>query len=210
MSDMEEGPAYVSGDEVVNLGDCRSETLDVQLLVKENRGDLRACEQVFEVGVGTHQGVVAGLGLLTRGLELLVGRLEFLVHRQQFFVRRLELLVGRLDVLDGSLKIVARRLQLVLEMFDERVGLVVRSARAVLFAIHERSQVLEDQEIETASLAELGHGLDGESDPVDPLLRLDGKVVVLDGATALDRLAQCGANSDSQPAPRQLDDVVLE
>src|SRR5271157_2810532 len=188
MCDMEEGPAYVSGDEVVKVGDCRSEALNVQLLVKENRGDLRACEQVFEVGVGTHQGVVAGLNLLTRGLELLVGRLEFLVHRQQFFVRRLELLVGRLDVLDGSLKIVARGLQLVLEMLDERVGLVVRSAHPGHFAIHERSQVLEYQEIETASLAKLGHWLDGETDPVDPLLRLDGKVVILNGAKALDRL----------------------
>src|SRR5271157_1298036 len=158
MSDMEEGPAHVSGDEVVNLGDCRSEALNVQLLVQENRGDLRACQQVFEVGVGMHQGVVAGLDLFARGLELPVGRLECLVRGKQFFVRRLELLVGRLDVLDGSLEIVARGLQLVLELLDERVGLLVRSAHLGFLAIHERSEVLEYQEIETAPSPSWGMG----------------------------------------------------
>ena len=82
-------------------------------LVEEQRGDIRALEQVLHVAVGAGQlpvvlcqlGVdrlqllVDGLELLPAGLEFLVGALQLLVHAQQFFVGAAEFLLRRLEFL---------------------------------------------------------------------------------------------------------------
>ena len=124
--------AHVRRDQVEQLDGRGRELPDVEGGVEEQRGDVRAGEQVVEVVRGglqlrhllfklvveRRQLLVERLELFLRGLQFLVARLQLLVHRHGFLVRCLEFLVRALQLLDGAIEFQPGFLKLALQLPD--------------------------------------------------------------------------------------------
>ena len=89
-----------------------------------------------------------------RGLELLVRGAELLVHGHDLFVRDPQLLVGALQFLDAALQVLPRRLELGLELADDRLVVLARRARHVRRAGRRRRLVDERDEEQPFHLAQ--------------------------------------------------------
>ena len=176
---MPDRPALIAVDQVEDLRHARREALHPQVVVEEERRDLRGFQQVLEVAVGPCQlghamrelaihrlqFLVDRLQLLLRGLQLLVRRLQLLVDRLVFLVRGFELLVGALELLDGRLQPILGGAELALDALhvlvaqQARIGLrrfrLGRIAGAVI--------VEEHHEVQGIALL-LNQRLDGEPD----------------------------------------------
>jgi hypothetical protein len=99
--------AFITGDDIEEVRDARSEAIDAQLRIKEQDSNVCRGHQILDVAVGARdalelgfQFAVDGLQLLVDGLQLLLASLQlfgsgtiFLIDRLQFFVGRPQLLV---------------------------------------------------------------------------------------------------------------------
>ena len=83
-------PAHVGRDQVEQLDGRGSKLPDMEGRIEEQRGDVRAREQIIEV-------VRGGLQLRHLLFQLIVERRQFFVERLQLFLRGLQLLIARLS-----------------------------------------------------------------------------------------------------------------
>ena len=99
---------------------------DLERAIEEQCGDVRAVQDVLQVGgrgalllqgllelgVKGRQFLVEGLQLLLRGFQLLIGRLELLVYGKGFFVDSPQILIGEFEIADYGIQLFARRIEL--------------------------------------------------------------------------------------------------
>ena len=102
------GPADVTVAQVDYARDLVGEAPHVEVLVEEQRGDVRAVEQVLHVALRQRE-------IVELGLQLGIDRLQLLVHRLRFFLGGRQLLVGGLQLLVGGLQLFVGRLQFLLD-----------------------------------------------------------------------------------------------
>lgn len=145
-------------EQVEDVGRRRGEIAHAQVVVEEQRGDLRRFEQVLEIRVDPSEFLHAVRELAVDGLQFLVDRLQFLlrgfhflVGQLQLFVDRLVFLVGRLEVLVGGFELLDRRFQAIAH--DAQLGfeplhvLVARRPFGIAVGVlDDRPEILEDHD----------------------------------------------------------------
>ena len=217
-------PPLVALDEVEELLGGGGELLQAEVAVEEDRGDLRALEQVLDVAVGAAQLLDAGrqLGvdrlqllvhrgeLLLRGLELLVGGLQLLVHRGELLVGRLQLLVRGFELLGGGLEPLVHRPELVLEVLD-RGGLAVldRLVRELLVALDAADVAEDHEEGRVLLLAVAAQRLHHQVDQLPAAVGADGDLVLHHDRPGRGGAVEGAAQVEPEAGPRHADDVVV-
>ena len=128
--------ADVGRDEVEDLGHRGRELADREILIEEQRVDLRAQQEVVHVVGQLGQLVDLLLELGVDGVQLLVDRVQLLVDRVQLLVAGEQFFVGRLQLLVADLELFDRRMQVLLGLTQLRLERVEVVARR-LIEIHQ-------------------------------------------------------------------------
>ncbi len=127
--------SHIRWDEMHELRRGRHESSDSKLPVEKDDRDIRAHQEVVEIGadrpkldipvlelpVDRDHLLIQRLELLLGGLELLVVRLQLFVERQELFVAGAVLPVGALELLDRALQLLPEVFILCFELANERL-----------------------------------------------------------------------------------------
>ena len=181
-SQVAEWPTDIRVEQIQQSGGGRSESLDAEIGIQKQSGNVSTDHQVGHVAVRLVQFFdfllklavdhiqlfVQRLQLFFRTLQFFIGGLQFFVHRHRFFVRHPELLVGRFQFLNRALQVVRRDLQLILQLFDIRGFLRLRrfesshrSGGTGRGTAHRRFTFLKTDQQQSFPLFRIIHGCHG-------------------------------------------------
>src|SRR5580704_538925 len=93
--DIGQRSAAIARDEIKDGAHRRGEAADDEVAIEEDRGDLRALEDIFKIAVCLIQRFDLFAELRIDGIQLLIDRLLFFLRGLQLLVDRLYLLVNR-------------------------------------------------------------------------------------------------------------------
>ena len=113
---------------------CGGKKTDLERAIEEECGDVRAVEDILQVGgrgalllqcflklgIQGRQLLVEGLKFLLRGLQLLVCRLKLLVDGKGFFIDGPQVFIGDLQIADDGVQLFARRIEFLFHLDSVR------------------------------------------------------------------------------------------